>query len=410
MKWVVFLAWYPEIDKVIRSTDYKPLYIIDKKLGKSRFEKEVDECRNSKSEYIIVDDLNNLNCVYSLASLLMYDKHDYIDIISVNERTQLAGAILIYNLIGDSDRANLLFITRDKRMMKEKLAGVVQTASYKSLQYSTFPLEKSSSEIQWPKVLKPVNGEGSLGTELIKDNDSYNLLVDNLNECFYNQVIEDYNEGDEHNVDCIVRDGKIIYLFIGRYIVPRLKGYYNKTNKVTLYLPYDHYSDLYAKVEFVFNNILKTIGLRNGISHAECFIKNDKLVLGEIASRHAGGAMSDCVKHLVGESLLELGLRARLGCISLSPAQRHPYKDFIGFIDLRPEEAGTIVELSTPEELKSVPGVLEVIYRLKIGDRVGNYERNNWCVMVVVKQKTEKEFYTTLDVLKHKFRCAVTNT
>lgn len=403
-KRIIVLPWQKDAHHLFNKAGIVPVYIIDSSIPKNSFDKLVAECEVELANYIIINDINNINTVFALCSYLEEHFDDYNDVISCCEKTQFAASIINWRVFGRMDVADSLIASRDKRSMKAKVGKITKTAKYISL----IDFKENSLELNFPAISKPVNKCGSTNTNILNNINELSDVYNTNKSCLTEYIVEEFVTGEEYNVDAIWLNGKIEYLFIGKYIVPRIYGYMNRINKLTAYLPYVKNEELYHKIEPIMIKIVSELGFKTGITHSEFFINDfGDITLGEIATRHAGGGMSAAIKEGVGESLVELGIRARLGYFEGAPKERRIRTKHVGFIDLRPDMPGYIKTIIQPSALMGVDGIVNVDYRVKEGDFFQSDGRDNWCVLVTVAADTEEEFNSIIAKAQKMFFCEV---
>lgn len=403
---IILWRWASSIKKhiheILTSVEFPPLYVLSHKQLEDRMDFIVAQCREIGADYVCVSDLNDLDSVYSLASYLKSQPCHYQNIVNCDETTQLAASILTRELLNSNEEAHAIAAMKDKRLMKLALGNDVPMARFVSL-HDVLKKNTSDGEIEFPVVMKPVHGRGSMETYLIRNMVDLREQAENLTCALSEYILEEFIEGTEHNVDAIWQDGELKNIYIGRYIVPRLVGYYEKIDKVTMYLPTSEHPEMYAAMQEKCTAVVRKLGFRNGITHAEFFVNGDTITLGEIACRHAGGGMSAAVQAGAGEGLFELGIRSKIGALASSPAKSRIERGYVGFIDLKPNGSGVIRSLVSQEELLNIEGVVSVDYRMTLGDCIGDHERNSWGVMVIIDAPSEAAFAGVLQEAKKRF-------
>lgn len=402
------LNWRSEIHSAFVKAKKSATYVLDRKALYTEFEAAARECELLDVSYIIVPDLNDVGTIYALVSFLLENKSNYKKVLSCDEKTQYAAAIISREVFGDSLAAEIALHTKDKRWMKNFLRGTIRMANHFSV-VTYAPkghIDALPSEFEFPIVLKPVNRLGSSDTYLVEDIVTLNRWLEKFRNHLAEFICEEYIAGTEHNVDVVWKDGEPLYFFVGEYIVPRLYGYNNRISKVTTYLPRDRHVELYDRFQAAMRAIGNKLDINDGVTHAEFFATNDgEIVLGEIATRHAGGGMSYCIQAALGEDLIELGLRTRLNNLQGAPTPKTILGDYIGFIDLRPHKSGVVVDVIPEEELAIVPGVVRLIYRVRMNHHIEAYGRDSWCVLAIVRSPSKELLHQRMQQLQDMFWC-----
>ncbi|CAI2533178.1 Uncharacterised protein [Serratia ficaria] len=407
MKKYFVLNWRKEIFELITASGNDAVYVIDKKYLYTDFDRCLKECLDFGVDHIVVEDLGNINSVYSLISYLKENEGRFSDVFSFDESTQFAAALINREVFGNTHMADLLLATRDKRQMRNTLAGTVSMPAHFSVLDSIIDgrIDFLPENFYFPLILKPVNRFLSAETYLVR---TYDELNEALNKNKYNLsdfICEEYIDGSECNVDIIWERGELKAIYIATYYVPRLTGYNNRIPKMTTYIPYQGNECFYEKLKSVNEKIAQRLNIENGVTHGEFFIRNEEVYLGEIAFRHPGGAANQCIKLAIGEGLLEQGLRARLNYHNGEPCLARLDDYYIGNIDVRPSRSGVVTGFTPADELLSLPGVIDVIYRVRLNHYIEDYGRESWCVIAILKGKDRDTLIAQMKNVQENFSC-----
>ncbi len=136
--------------------------------------------KDQLTEIFVVRSFDSLEDLIAIGNHLLSKNQKFDLIISYSEYSQYA-ASLIGQILGDSEwnlRTGRIF--RDKRSMKAsfKRAGI-NCAEFQSipLMYSLDGLSYSRSTMEFPLVLKPANGFGSISTKIIRNEDQLQVYL-----------------------------------------------------------------------------------------------------------------------------------------------------------------------------------------------------------------------------------------
>lgn len=404
MKKLLVLNWRSEIHDIITQSGNSAVYVLDKKYLYTDYQRCVDECIEKDADYIIVENLSDINTVFSLISYIR-SKGDFDDVLSCDETTQFAASVLLRDVFSNDAEARIYASTRDKRLMKLELEPHVSMARWFSvIDYCERGRISSLPEgFNFPIVLKPVNRFLSAETYKIHDLTQLNDALDKnkLNLCDF--IGEEFISGDEFEVDVIWCEGKVRHIYIAKYQVTRLHGYNNRIPRITTYLPYTGHEELYDRLEAECKASASVLEIRSGVTHAEFFVNDDKVVLGEIAFRHPGGAGNKTLSLATGEGLLEMGLRARLGWHEGETSEKYIDGFYIGNIDARPHSSGIVESVTPKDKILSLPGVLDVIYRIRLNHYIEAFGRESWCALAVIKSDNIDDLITKLRNVQDNF-------
>lgn len=244
-------------------------------------------------------------------------------------------------------------------------------------------------------IVKPADNAGSRGVILIKkDSETGKTDPENLLDVYHyskehsrNGIVmaEEFMDGEEVSVEAMTVNGDTTVIAI--------------TDKMTTPPPYfvelghtqpSHHS---AKIQ---EQIIKTakqavaaIRLQNGPSHTEIKLTKDGPKIVELAARLGGDFITSRLVPLstgvdmVGNSVI----LATGGTVDLAKKQEQGAA--IRFI---PGKAGIISKIVIPEQVKSMPGVEEIVFYKKAGDTVdGTKSSNDRLGHVIAAGKDAKE-------------------
>lgn len=280
---------------------------------------------------------------------------------------------------------------------KARMRSCFEKSGVPSPKFTELTSVIDSSEIEFPKVVKPCDNMGGRGCRLIRNHSELAPAVTHAieNSRTHRAIFEDYMEGAEFSIDSIVYNGTLtITGFADRHI---------------FYPPYfiEMGHSLPSKVDSKIKNELiatfalgiKALGLTCGVAKADIKYTKNGPMIGEIAARLSGGYMSGWTfPYSSGMNLTEEAMKIALGLepdyllsnrVSLPWQPHESVKEKAQPFELY-EISSTLVSaerawLSIPgkvskiyglSEVKQIYGVRDVLPRAKEGDEV-NFPRNN---------------------------------
>ncbi|GFH35759.1 ATP-grasp domain-containing protein [Streptomyces pacificus] len=268
---------------------------------------------------------------------------------------------------GDSYDMSLAF--SNKFIMKQRLAAAgLPTAAFRQVM-KVDDVPEAAAHTGWPCVTKPVFGGGCMGvTVLDSPEDHERLLSGPAGEEIRNSttplIVEQFIEMDhEYHCDAVVRDGKVVFAAPSRYFSPILGQV--DTFSGSYLLPQGH-EDFTAVTELN-AEVVRALGLTDGVTHLELFKTGSGFVVGEIACRPGGGGITAAVQRHHGVDLWDVFWEVSLGRTP-DIAPRSP-EGILATVML-PTRPGRITGLSTEAELAACPGVVAVNMSLSVGDVV----------------------------------------
>jgi formate-dependent phosphoribosylglycinamide formyltransferase (GAR transformylase) len=212
---------------------------------------------------------------------------------------QLARLRAHFGVEGTPPRVADLF--RDKAMMKEALrAAGLPTARHKTLT-SAKDAREFAEQVGFPMVIKPPAGLGSKSTFKIRSLDELGHALDALSIGERNPMLaEEFLTGREFSFETLTVGGVPRWHSISHYQPTCLEAVENPWIKWCCYLPRDISGKEYDGIREVGFKTIKTLGLKDGMTHMEWFQRPDgSLAIGEIAQRPAGANISimNCYAH-----------------------------------------------------------------------------------------------------------------
>lgn len=306
-------------------------------------------------------------------ALRLYEDHPYRLIIALDESDLIRAARLRDRLHLPGQRLDSATAYRDKAVMKSLVRQSVLCPAFRRLD-SPLHLYDFVLEHGLPVVVKPVDGMGSMNTEII-------WTPEQLNEVWERGLgsglmVEAYVEGEMYEIDGLMMGQEIRFASVGRYSCQPLE-ILGKECFVELLSPADPiFQRLVQEVQRVIEALPSP-----GIStfHCELFhTREDELVLCEIASRTAGGRISESVSAMYGVNLNWEWVRAQCGLPLTLPTSSPPR---VAGVYLMPKRPGTVKKL--PEALP-FDWVTEYVPRVKTGELLDAAHSSVDAVMTVI--------------------------
>jgi biotin carboxylase len=324
-------------------------------------------------------------------------------VISPNEYSQYAAAVIRAVIDPSADSMHTTLCTRDKALMKAVMREHnVPVASGFSLRGydAEAAISRIKSELSFPLILKPRSAMSSQGVFKIANDDELKWCVGSLSQDKLNDYLcEQYIEADEYFVDALWTEGRDWLLLVGKYETPMLDVAAGKALVVSRYVNRAENKEVYDRIVDVSRQAAAACGVRSGVTHTEFFVDRDSNVyLGEMATRMGGGPHEELAKWATGRSLGELQARALLGDLEETPPENLPMsKEVFGYINLQPHRPGTVARVMSEQQALSHPGILRVTKSVKPGDKFNLNGSSSWFFSCVMKAETVADF----DYRKH---------
>lgn len=307
-------------------------------LTKSKFE------NHFKKEFSNVFTFENDDLYYSINKLLKNYSIDLIlstyefDIEYVGKLRDQMG------IFGQNELSSRSF--RDKFFMKQQLRGIVNIPNFEKVD-DAIDLINFVEKEKYPFVVKPRDGAGSVGVEVL--NNEADLLNYLQNGVIKNLIVEKFIHGEMCHVDGIYHNGELKICQPSMYINGCL-NYKEETYVGSVMLMSDNplSEQLRTQVKLVLDN-LPTPNHEIAF-HAEFFIDDNKITFCEIASRVGGGMISEALYYAYnGFDILEDSMLAQCQIITAREITRNN-KNY-GWV-LIPPQIGILqsIPTSTPFE------------------------------------------------------------
>jgi biotin carboxylase len=200
----------------------------------------------------------------------------------------------------------------DKYEMREALAGTA-VAMPKYAEVSTVG-EAEAATRQWgyPLVLKPKNSQASLGVFKVADErELRDHFATSMNESRDGKIlVEEFIDGTEVTVEGFSVGGKCYVLAISE------KAHYDFNPCVARRLAYPprFNPEIIARIKETAENVVDSLGLQDGISHAEYRVRDGIPHLVEVAARGGGNRIASVIiEHVSGVDVYAMLIRRLLG-------------------------------------------------------------------------------------------------
>lgn len=169
----------------------------------------------------------------------------------------------------------------------------VPSPAFQSLernQITQFVMNSESQNLEFPKVVKPVDNMGARGCRMIR---SFSEMIPALENAVHSSrqgtvILEDYMEGDEYSIDALIYKGTMtITGFADRHI--KFPPYFIETgHTMSSTVSKKMRNELIA----CFAKACKSLGLTCGAAKADIKYTKNGPMIGEVAARLSGGYMS----------------------------------------------------------------------------------------------------------------------
>ncbi|MBM7702280.1 ATP-grasp domain-containing protein [Metabacillus iocasae] len=301
-------------------------------------DKHVDAYKEMFTHTVGFEDFEHNDSIYSY--IVQLHQQEKIDKVVATHEFDLvkAGYIRDYlGVTGQSSESAILF--RDKYEMKKRLQSVVKTPAFKRIRH-VFDLMKFQEEFGFPFVIKPIDGAGSVGVQIIRGQSAYDELL--KKGIGHDLMAETLIVGEMYHVDGLYENGRLLFSHPSIYVNGCL-AFQDEKYLASIMLTEDDpmFERLNAETLTVLSHLPTP---EHAIAfHAEFFhTPTDDIVLCEIASRVGGGMVPECLELTKGVDILSESIRAQCG----AAIDIQPKKALLGGWIILPPKKGKLLSLN----------------------------------------------------------------
>ena len=223
----------------------------------------------------------------------------------------------------------------------------------------------AASDIGFPCVVKPIDNQSSRGVHVVRTPEALEeAFVDAKSFARSGVLVEGFLDGTEVTVESFCVDGEATAVGISD------KDHFAHRPEVANRLTYPAAfpPSILARIREVNAGVVRALGLRTGVTHAEYMVVGEEVYLLEIAARGAGSRVySHIVPYLAGtpvtQNYLEFVLTGSAS-FSMAPGERAANLGFFCF------PAGLVSAIEGFEEASRLPGVADLFLEFTVGERI----------------------------------------
>ena len=216
-------------------------------------------------------------------------------------------------------------------------------------------------------VVKPVDSQSSRGVRSVESVEAADFAFTDamMNSHSKQVIVEEFIKGTEFTVEGLKTPQQHHCLAVS------IKNHYDHSPMVANRLMYPSDADDYAFDDLLeqHNELIHSLSLPFGLTHAEYLLRDGKYYLVEVAARGGGTKISSHIAPLVsGVSTYDYLIKMSLGehVEEIRPVKRHKAA-VLEFFELN---AGIVRTLSGVEKATRIHGILDVHLNFKVGDRL----------------------------------------
>jgi biotin carboxylase len=255
----------------------------------------------------------------------------------------------------------------DKVRMKARTAahGIPQALGCAAARWHD--VREAARAVGWPVIVKPATAAGGMGVCVASsEHDLPARPPARLGPPTAGWLVERLLALDaEMHCDAVVSRGRVQFASVSRYLTPL----HEATGQIVGSCTVDGDDPWRSAVIDLHADVIRAVGLRDGVTHMEALIVDGRLLFGEIAGRPAGAGITELVLHATGvdlwRALAEISVGAEPG-LPTARSVRRPAAA-IGL----PSAPGEVAAMTDVAQLRQIPWVVDAVAHFAVGDRVG---------------------------------------
>ncbi len=283
---------------------------------------------NDATNEIFIDLMRHISLQSKIDRVVALEEFDIVLAALLREHLCLPGF--------SSSNANIF---RDKLPMSHKAKAAGITVPDFAALINREELEQFMAEVPPPWIIKPRSDASAIGMRRVESRaEVFNVIEEmnareRLNERASYYFLARFVPGEVFHVDSIVRRGRVVFAAANRYGRPPMQVAHGGGAYISHTIA--HGSTDQRKLFSTNLKLIKGLGLRNGVSHAE-FIKSEadgKFYFLEIASRVGGAYIADVLEAASGVNLWREWAQLEIAGEEGTPPKREkPRKDYAGIV------------------------------------------------------------------------------
>lgn len=254
---------------------------------------------------------------------------------------------------------------KDKVLMKEAFEKYgVATARHRA--FTEFaPAEAFAAEIGFPVMVKAPDSSGSRGVTKASSPGEFKEAWDEAANVSRTGkiIVEKFLDGIEFGADSLIGEGDDITVFIhGKVVSPPPCSAPVGHSMPTMLSP-----EIQEKTRSLIRQAVRALGLKNCVANCDLMLVGDTPYILELGARMGATCIPEIISTYAGQNVYGYLIDLALGnpC-KFTVGDRQPNAALL----LRSPRTGVVEELFVPDEVKNHPGLIELHWDCKVGDKV----------------------------------------
>ena len=156
-----------------------------------------------------------------------------------------------------------------------------------------------AQEVGYPLILKPPAGAGARATYRCDDEKVLGECLTSMRPSREDPVlVEEFMTGEEHSFDSVVLGGKVVWYSVNDYYPSPIEVLRHPWIQWCVVSPRDVDQPRYAAIREAAGPALTALGLENGLSHMEWFLRPDgRIAISEVGARPPGAQFATIISY-----------------------------------------------------------------------------------------------------------------
>lgn len=302
---IVIHRWpdnFVDYDSFIDSNKYLVHYIVN-----SSGKRGINSDSDLAGKIFELDDLNQIDALTKCVQEVIAEFGEIDKIIAPSESDLIQAAQLRTKFAVQGMQADEVKFFRDKVAMKTKVKkGGLPVPKFIDCENETNTLSFVET-IGYPVILKPKDGAGSEGVNLIHDQQQLENVLKQIN--LTNYECEEYVSGSIFHIDGLIYNKELIFSSVSRYLNTCLD--FNDGKALGSVILDDQL--LQDKLVYFARETLAVLELNNSAFHLEVILKDEREpIFLEIGARVGGGGIPFLIKDIYKINLVQEWMKIEL--------------------------------------------------------------------------------------------------
>lgn len=291
----------------------------------------------NRHHFLLIESFENYvdNVNVEIKAIQLSKKFNITNVLSISEFDVVRSARLreILHCPGQSLMSAEAY--RNKILMKQLLYGSsVNIPRFEKIVSKT-QVEKFIQQTNYPVVLKPIYGTGSMDVYIIKNQNDIDAFFEK-NQNSNNYEIEEFINGEMYHIDGLIQNHKVVVSYVSKYYKGCLE--FQDNQPLSSYMIEEN-NALNKSLKTQVEKVIDTLpSFPNGSFHAEFFVTNSgEIYFCEIGSRTGGAEIGKVIQNSTTIHLNRESLYLQMFEDYTITTRQKPVRRYSGFVLIPPQ-------------------------------------------------------------------------